>query len=343
MREFFLTVFIIYTVLFGFFICVFNYQLKPIQTNATGEAVFVVEKGQGFQEISDNLAKAGLIRSRSSFKLYLLVRGWADKLQPGSYHFALNFSSQQIAKILVEDALEEITVTIPEGWTLSMVDERLKEEGVLVSGSLSSLKVKDFSDKNSNDYFEFLSTSSSEASLEGFIFPDTYRFYKNISARAVAKKFLSNFEEKFSREMEVQMQKQGLNFQKTVILASLVESEIPHDIDRPKVAGILLKRLSKNMPLQLDATIIYIKCEIKKLSDCRKITSSDFKIKSDYNTYLNRGLPVGPISNPGLGALKAALYPESSAYLFYLSDPATGNTIFSRTLEEHNLNKERYL
>lgn len=343
MREFFLTVFIIYTALFGFFACVFNYQLKPIQTDATGEVVFIVEKGQGFQEISDNLARAGLIRSKSSFKLYLLMRGWADKLQPGSYHFGLNFSSQQIARILVEDSLEEVSVTIPEGWTLSMVDERLKEEGVLVSGSLASLKVKDFSDENSNEYFEFLNTSLPEASLEGFIFPDTYRFYKNISARAVAKKFLSNFEKKFSREMESQMQKRGLDFQKTVILASLVESEIPHDADRPKVAGILVKRLAKDMPLQLDATIIYIKCEINKASNCRKITSSDFKIKSAYNTYLNRGLPVGPISNPGLGALKAVLYPENSPYLFYLSDPATGNTIFSKTLEEHNSNKERYL
>jgi UPF0755 protein len=343
MKEFFLTIFIIYFLAFGFFIFIFSYQLKPIQADALGEASFVVEKGQGFQEISDNLAKAGLVRSKSSFKLYLLVKGWADKLQPGVYNFPLNYSSQQIAKILVEDALEEITVTIPEGWTLSMIDEKLKEEGVLITGGLSTLKVKDFSDANSNDYFEFLSTSSPEASLEGFIFPDTYRFYKNISAKAAAKKFLNNFEDKFSREMETQMGKQGLNFQKTVILASLVESEIPHDIDRAKVAGILFRRLAKSMPLQIDATIIYIKCEIKNLPDCRAITSADLKIKSAYNTYLNYGLPVGPISNPGLGALKAVLYPESSSYLFYLSDPKTGNTIFSKTLEEHNLNKQRYL
>ncbi len=343
MKEFFLTIFIIYFLAFGFFIFIFSYQLKPIQVDASGEASFVVEKGQGFQEISDNLAQAGLIRSKSSFKLYLLIKGWADKLQPGTYDFPLNYSSQKIAKVLVEDALEEIAVTIPEGWTLSMVDEKLKKEGVLIGDGLSVLKIKDFSDANSNDYFDFLNTSLPEASLEGFIFPDTYRFYKNISAKAAAKKFLTNFEDKFSREMETQMRKQGLNFQKTVILASLVESEIPHDIDRAKVAGILFRRLAKSMPLQIDATIIYIKCEIKHLSDCRKISNGDLKIKSAYNTYLNYGLPVGPISNPGLGALKAVLYPESSPYLFYLSDPKTGNTIFSKTLEEHNLNKQRYL
>lgn len=343
MKEFFLTVFIIYFLAFGFFVFIFSYQLKPIQADASGDAVFVVEKGQGFQEISDNLAKSGLIRSRSSFKLYLLIRGWADKLQPGEYTFPLNFSGNQIAKILVEDSLEEITVTIPEGWTLSMIDKKLKGDEVLISGSLSALKVGDFLDKNSNDYFEFLSTSSQEASLEGFIFPDTYRFYKNISATAVAKKFLTNFEEKFSNGLITQMKKQGLDFQETVILASLVESEIPHDADRSKVAGILFKRLSKSMPLQIDATIIYIKCEIKKLDNCREITNGDLKIKSAYNTYLNYGLPAGPISNPGLGALQAVLYPESSSYLFYLSDPATGNTIFSKTLEEHNVNKQRYL
>jgi len=343
MKEFFLTVFIIYFLAFGFFIFIFNYQLKAVQADALGESSFIVEKGQGFQEISDNLAKAGLIRSRSSFKLYLLIRGWADKLKPGTYSFPLNYNSRQIARILVEDMLEEITITIPEGWTLSMVDEKLKKEEVLIGDSLTSLKVKDFNDKNLEPYFEFLKDTSSSTSLEGFLFPDTYRFYKNISAKEAAKKFLNNFEEKFSSNFITQMKKQGLNFQEVVVLASLVESEISHDADRAKVAGILLKRLAKDMPLQIDATIIYIKCEIKKLDNCRQITNGDLKIKSAYNTYLNYGLPAGPISNPGIGALKAVLYPETSSYLFYLSDPKTGNTIFSRTLEEHNLNKQIYL
>jgi UPF0755 protein len=343
MKEFFLTVFIIYFLAFGFFIFIFNYQLKAVQADASGEASFVVEKGQGFQEISDNLAKAGLIRSRSSFKLYLLIRGWADKLKPGIYEFPLNYTGKQIARILVEDMLEEITITIPEGWTLSMIDTKLKEEEVLIGNSLIDLKIKDFNDENSNDYFEFLKDMPSSATLEGFLFPDTYRFYKNISAKEAAKKFLNNFDDKFSNGLINQMKKQGLDFQDTVILASLVESEIPHDIDRPKVAGILFRRLVKNMPLQIDATIIYIKCEIKKMDNCRQISNGDLKIKSAYNTYLNYGLPVGPISNPGLGALKAVLYPESSSYLFYLSDPKTGNTIFSKTLEEHNLNKQKYL
>lgn len=343
MKEFFLTVFIIYFLAFGFFIFIFNYQLKPIQVNASGEASFVVEKGQGFQEISDNLAKAGLIRSKSSFKLYLLIRGWADKLKPGIYNFPLNYSGRQIARTLVEDMLEEITITIPEGWTLSMIDEKLKEEEVLINDSLSDLKIKDFNNPNSDNYFEFLKDTSSSASLEGFLFPDTYRFYRNISAKEAAKKFLENFDDKFSNGLITQMKKQGLDFQDTVVLASLVESEIPHDADRPKVAGILLKRLAKSMPLQIDATIIYIKCEIKKLDNCREITNGDLKIKSSYNTYLNYGLPAGSISNPGLGALKAVLYPETSPYLFYLSDPKTGNTIFARTLEEHNANKIRYL
>jgi len=343
MKEFFLTVFIIYFLAFGFFIFIFNYQLKAVQADASGEASFVVEKGQGFQEISDNLAKAGLIRSRSSFKLYLLIRGWADKLKPGIYEFPLNYTGKQIARILVEDMLEEITITIPEGWTLSMIDTKLKEEEVLIGNSLIDLKIKDFNDENSNDYFEFLKDMPSSATLEGFLFPDTYRFYKNISAKEAAKKFLNNFDDKFSNGLINQMKKQGLDFQETVILASLVESEIPHDIDRPKVAGILFRRLVKNMPLQIDATIIYIKCEIKKMDNCRQISNGDLKIKSAYNTYLNYGLPVGPISNPGLGALKAVLYPETSSYLFYLSDPKTGNTIFSKTLEEHNLNKQKYL
>ncbi len=342
MKEFFLTVFIIYFLALGFFIFIFNYQLKPVQANVSGEASFVVDKGQGFQEISDNLMRAGLIRSKSSFKLYLLIRGWADKLKPGTYTFPLNYSGKQIAETLVKDMLEEITITIPEGWTLSVIDEELKEKEVLINDSLTDLKIKDFNN-NAGDYFEFLKDAPADASLEGFLFPDTYRFYKNISAKEAAKKFLNNFKDKLSNSLVVQMKKQGLDYQETVVLASLVEAEIPHDTDRPKVAGILLKRLAKNMPLQIDATIIYIKCEIKQLDNCREITNGDLKIKSVYNTYLNYGLPAGPISNPGLKALEAVLYPETSPYWYYLSDPKTSNTIFAKTLEEHNVNKARYL
>ena len=126
-------------------------------------------------------------------------------------------------------------------------------------------------------------------------------------------------------------------------MASLVEGEVPHEEDRPVVAGILLKRLESGMPLQVDSSIIYYKCDILKVSDCRKISNDDLKLNSSYNTYKNKGLPKGPINNPGLTAIKAVLNPLDSPYWYYLSDPQTGNTIFSKTLKEHNQSVEKYL
>ncbi|MDP2855615.1 MAG: endolytic transglycosylase MltG [bacterium] len=329
---------------FGFFAIVFNYQLKPAVADSVVKNVFIIEKGNGFQQIAENLQSAGTIRSAASFKLYVLLRGWADKLKPGSYKMSPSLRANSIAKILYSGPITEASITIPEGWTLSMIENKLKDSGVLAEGeSLSNFKIKDFQNKADGNYFAMFEGAPKEASLEGFLFPDTYRFYQNRSALEVAKKFLTNFQNKVSSELNSQIQKTNLGYYKIVTMASLMEAEIPHEVDRPLAAGVLWKRLNSSMPLQIDATIVYIKCEIKHLADCRKLNKSDFKIKSSYNTYLNNGLPFGPIGNPGLSALKAVLYPETSDYWYYLSDLETGQTVFSRTLEEHNAAKAEYL
>jgi len=338
----FITSFIVLAT-FGFFILVFNFQLRP-PAATSGEASFVIEKGTGFQQIAENLQAANLIRSAASFKLYLLLKGWADKLKPGSYIIPSGLNARAIAKIFYDGPFKEVSITIPEGWTLSMIENKLKEANVLSADeNLSSLKIKDFQDKNSENYFEIFNGAPKEATLEGFLFPDTYRFNQNSNALEVIKKFLNNFQNKFSAELKTQMAKVHFSYFETVTMASLIEAEIPHEADRPIAAGILWKRLDNFMPLQVDATIIYIKCEIKHWADCRKINKTDFKINSPYNTYLKAGLPPGPINNPGFSALRAAIFPEKSGFWYYLSDGGSGQTIFSRTLEEHNFNKSKYL
>lgn len=129
---------------------------------------------------------------------------------------------------------------------------------------------------------------------------------------------------------------------KTVNLASLLEKEIPDYSERQIAAGILLKRLKAGMPLQVDAALVYIKCGGKFLN-CPALKEEDYKIDLPYNTYLYGGLPKGPICNPGLGAIKAVLSPQQSDYWYYLSDPKTKKTIFSKTLDEHNRNRTKYL
>ena len=183
-----------------------------------------------------------------------------------------------------------------------------------------------------------------EQSLEGYLFPDTYRFYKNSDSPSVLKRFFDNFKIK----AEPFLNQDPTNFHRNLILASLIEKEVPDFSDRKIVAGILLKRLATGMPLQVDATLCYLKNHTppyvdEEIKSCYPITTADKKYDSPFNTYLYSGLPVAPISNPGLAAIKSVLAAEDSPYWFYLSDPKTNRTIFSRTLAEHNSNRVRYL
>ena len=204
-----------------------------------------------------------------------------------------------------------VTITIPEGLTVSDINKRLSDAGVLSGEMLPS-------------------------DLEGYLFPDTYEFFIPSGVEVVKKKFLDNFKDKI--EPVISGGLSGSDIEKILTIASLIEKEIPNFSDRKIVSGIIQKRLKNNMPLQIDASICYI-----KLGPCVPITSEDKKINSLYNTYRYKGLPPGPIDNPGLDAIEASVNPKPSPYWYYLSDPKTGKTIFSKTLDEHNVNVVKYL
>lgn len=218
---------------------------------------------------------------------------------------------------------EEKSISIPEGKTVYEINNILQDAGILRAGE---------------------SLFSSGQNLEGYLFPDTYRFFASSTASVVVGKFTQNFKEKGESLLRQDIR----NWKRNLILASLVEKEVPNFADRKIVAGILLKRLSVNMPLQVDATLCYTKLYANSDIDsgdkrCYPIIQADKSTDSPYNTYLYNGLPPGPIANPGKEAILAVLEAEETPYWFYLSDPSTGRTIFSRTLEEHNLARRLYL
>jgi len=209
-------------------------------------------------------------------------------------------------------------VTIPEGWTQKQIEEKL---GMKLPGE----------------------------NLEGFLFPDTYKFPLGVSGEEVVRKMRENFEEKLNTKIpelsltpkEAIMQ-QGKTIFEIVIMASLLEKELSPKNKNDKenqriISGILWKRLENKIPLQVDSTITYITG--KKIT---QVSFEETKIDSPYNTYKYRGLPLGPICNPGIDSILAAIYPKNSDYWYYLSTPE-GKTIFSKTLEEHNLAKAKYL
>lgn len=276
-----------------------------------------IKSGMSVREIAALLEEEGLIRSQLIFKLGALVAGKADRLRPGLYLIQDSTSLLTILNTLVLGGDEEVTVTIPDGSTIFYLDALLAKHGVIEPGALLAL--------NENQ----------PQNLEGYLFPDTYRFVLNSGAERAVAKMREAFEKKAAPFFPLNKR----NRYETLIMASLLEKEVPNFEDRRVVAGILRKRLRNNWPLQVDATI----CYAKEPAPCYPLQALDLKIDSLYNTYINYGLPPTPIGNPGLQAIRAALAPKESPYWYYLSDPHTKKTIFGSTLEEHAINRVRYL
>ena len=292
---------------------VFVFLLYPVEKNSTFLKEVIIERGDGLNEIAARLKAQDLIRSSLVFKLFAITTLRARLLKPGDYTFSSAMGAPEIISRLVIGGRSEVTIVIPEGWNVKDIDALLSQNKIIHEGELIELVSKE--------------------KLEGYLFPDTYRFYADSDVNTIAEKFRENFKAKAGAFIGP-----GEAARLTLTLASLLEKEVPDMNDRKIIAGILLKRLDAGWPLQVDATICYL-----KPGNCYPLSPLDFKIDSPYNTYLYKGLPPAPISNPGLDAINAALHPVQSLYWFYLSDPKTHKTFFAKTLEEQTKNKRLVL
>lgn len=315
----------------------------PISSDPT-ETVFEVKKGESVRGIADDLKANNLIRSSAVFRLYARIRNISRNIQAGSYTLQRDMSMRRVLNVLSEDASSaEEVITIPEGWTVQDIAAYLEGRGLSSSPGFLGATRNDYS-----NIFSFLSDrptdkKKNDNQLEGYLFPDTYRLYKDAIADDVIRKMLGNFDRKLTKDMRNEIILQRKTIYEVVTMASLIEKEVKSLEDKALVAGILWKRLQLKIALQVDASIIYIKTHGRsQLNDGEKVLYEDLKIDSPYNTYTYRGLPPGPISNPGLESIEAAIYPKQSAYLFYISAP-DGKTIYSKTLEEHNAAVAKYL
>lgn len=296
--------------------------------------MFVVAKGESTQAIARDLETKGLVSRGFYFWFYVWQDNLSRSLQAGTYAVEGTASVKDIADMIARGAVvrDTIRVTIPEGFTMREIDARVREVGLLKNETkhLTDLTVDDFKPQ-----YDFLGSAPARVSLEGYLFPDTYEFKKDASLAVVVETMLSNFEKKVDGDVLVEMQKQGKTMHEIIIMASIIEREVITSDDMKTVSGILWKRLAIGMPLQVDATVIYA-------TGKNDITRADLAVDSPYNTYLYKGLPKGPIANPGLNAIIAAVEPIASDYLFYISKP-TKETVFSRTLQEHNAAVMKYL
>lgn len=297
--------------------------------------IFEIKKGEGNSEISANLKKEGLISGNWYFYYYVRSHGLLNKFLPGKYELNGSMTIPEIAMILTNE--EKILpgyakVTFPEGWTGKQMAERLKANGLDGDGFLALVQNPD----SLREKYAFLKDKSVKT-LEGYLFPDTYFLAKEIKAEDIIVRMLDNFDSKITSDLQEEMKNQSRSLDEIIIMASIIENEVRSDSDRALVSGIYWNRIKIGQPLQSDITLAYILGEKKK-----QYSSDDTRTVSPYNTYLNKGLPPGPIDNPGLSAIKAAIYPQDSDYNYYLSDPETGQTVFAKSFEEHKVNKAKY-
>jgi len=295
---------------------------------------FEIKKGDGNAQISTNLEKAGLVSNNWYFYIYVRTHGLLNKFMPGKYLLNGQMTIPEIAVILTNPEKSYEQVLFPEGWTAKQIAEELKNHGFDGDAFFNLVKNPPLEIVSQ---FKILSDKPKVASLEGYLFPDTYYFSKDATPVGILKKILSNTENKITAEAEASINQQNKSIYDILTMASIGEKEVRKDSDRALVSGLFWNRIKNGQRLQSDATLTYI------LGDTQGAHSiAQTKIDSPYNTYANKGLPAGPICNPGLAAINAAIYPKDSQYNYFLSDPKTGDTIFSKTFEEHVANKNKY-
>ena len=290
-------------------------------------------------DIASELSAAHIISDQQFFLLEAKLDQLPDFI-PGEYTISSNMSSSKILELLTTAPKEEndtIKVTIPEGYTIEQIAESLQQHGVMLKEDfLQAIKTRDFSKE-----YRFLQEMPQDVPykyvLEGYLFPDTYIIRKDASAEEIIVKMLDRFEEIYSTYASYA---QGTPYttHELITIASIIEQEARLDEERPMIAGVINNRLEAMMPLQMCSTVQYALNKRKT-----SLTYHDLEKDSPYNTYLQEGLPLGPICNPGEACIKAAVFPEQHDYLYFVvNDTQAGSHYFSQTLDEHNHAKQQY-
>jgi len=335
-----------------YFITSLAYQkaiVKPVDVSGN-DVIFIVNKGESVKEIGKNLAKNSLINSEYYFNKYIKKSDNQLNLQAGEYVLNPMLNIKEIVEIFVKGNTknEEDVIKVIEGWSVKDIAEYFEKLGKLKTDDFFAVvgtpkidyrKEKKLSPpKDFSDQYDFLSDKPDYYGLEGYLFPDTYRIFKNASIEDVVYKMLNNFNKKFTPEMRAEVKKQGKTIFEIVTMASVVEKEVRSAEDMKLVSGIFWNRINNKQPLQSCASLAYVLGVNKAI-----YSTEDTQIESLYNTYQHTGLPPAPIANPGLNAIMAAIYPAKTDYFYFLTSNIDGKTIFAKTYEEHLKNKTRYL
>lgn len=291
-------------------------------------------------DIAHFLYENQIITDEKYFIYEAKLEGSSNGFIPGDYTISSNMSSTKILEILttpVNDEDSTVKFTIPEGYTIEQIAETLDEEGIVSKKDfLSAITSRDFSLEY--DFLKELPNHSGyKYALEGYLFPDTYIVRKDTSPEEIIVKMLDRFEDIYSNYSSY-AHSTGYSTHQLLTIASIIEQEAKINEERATISGVIYNRLSDGMRLQMCSTVQYALNKRKS-----NLTYTDLEKDSPYNTYINDGLPIGPICNPGEACIKAALFPESNDYYYFvLKDSETGSHAFSSTIGEHNTEKALY-
>ena len=285
-------------------------------------------------KISISLDEAGLIKSKLVFESWLWFKRYEDKVVAGAYQIPRGASIRNITNLIISGPQNsQASITLLEGWDRRAMADALDKNGLSGEEFLSATdNVAEW-----KAYYDFLEDAPASATLEGYIFPDTYFVDSYTSTNDFIAKALNNFEKKLTPELREEIASQGKTIFEVVNLASIVEREVPAYADKKMIADIFLKRLDINMGLQSDATINFITGK-----GTTQPSLDDLETESPYNTYKYRGLPPGPISSPGIDSIEAVVYPTANPYYFFLTTDEA-ETIYGVTHDDHVENKNKYL
>lgn len=326
---------------------------QPVLTAAPGTSdapiPFTVEQGETATAVAERLQDMGLISDSSLFTLYMRYNGIDKQLEAGDFELAASMSMPEMAQALQRAIVREITLTVPEGWRAEQLGDLLQEQGIMDAASFMAAVRAGDPVALGLGQFSALEGRPPQASFEGYLFPDTYRIPARARPTDLLEAMLGNFEEKVPGELRATAAQSGLSLYDAVVLASIVEREAVQADERPLIASVYRNRLSGSCDaevggpyLQADPTVQYAR---GRPGDWwwKPQSVEEYKLVQDpYNTYLNPGLPPGPIANPGLSALEAAVRPADTQYCFFVATGDDGRHVFARTFAEHENNVQLY-
>ena len=318
---------ILAAVVLGILLAFYSLILLWPQGNPYDSVKVTIPKGASLKEVSTTLQDYNIIRNERSFLLAVKTLGYEKDMPAGRFKLVKASTNFDIIDQLVNGMQVNKRVTILEGWTIDLIAEELHDK--------IGIDQNEFKSACTNELLLW-KWGISEKTVEGYLFPNTYLFSEEEDIQDIIGRMINEYKQRITLEFRDRMQELGMDEKEIITLASIIEGEAIYDNERAIISGVYHNRLNIGMRLQADPTIQYI------IDDSpRRLLNKDLKIKSPYNTYLNKGLPPGPINNPGIESIKAALYPAKTDYIYFVAR-GDGYHTFSRTKEEHNIAKRKF-